>query len=140
MKNRLEFAKKILRNDGSIWISIDDEQAYLKILYDEIFGRDNFVCNVIWEKDIWEKKYSLPNDAKWLFDSHDFILIYAKDKKIRRHNLLTRTAEMNARYKNPDNDLKQSGVWTSADFTDKRYTPSDCYSITSPSCSIIYPT
>ena len=134
MKNRLELAKKLLRNDGSIWISIDDdEQAYLKILCDEIFGRENFVCNVI-----WEKKYSPQNDAKYLSDSHDFILVYAKNKNIWRPNLLPRTDEMNARYSNPDNDPR--GVWTSADFTAKRFTPADCYPITLPSGRIIYPT
>ena len=134
MKNRLDFAKKLLRNDGSIWISIDDdEQAYLKILCDEIFGRNNFVCNVI-----WEKKYSPQNDAKYLSDSHDFILVYAKDKNIWRPNLLPRTDEMNARYSNPDNDPR--GLWTSADFTAKRFTPADCYPITLPSGRIIYPT
>lgn len=134
MKNRLDLAKKLLRNDGSIWISIDDdEQAYLKILCDEIFGRQNFVCNVI-----WEKKYSPQNDAKYLSDSHDFILVYAKNKNIWRPNLLPRTEEMNARYSNPDNDPR--GVWTSADFTAKRYTPADCYPITLPSGKIIYPT
>ncbi|MBQ7705801.1 MAG: site-specific DNA-methyltransferase [Selenomonadaceae bacterium] len=134
MKNRLELAKKLLRNDGSIWISIDDdEQAYLKILCDEIFGRENFVCNVI-----WEKKYSPQNDAKYLSDCHDFILVYAKNKKKWRPNLLPRTDEMNARYSNPDNDPR--GVWTSADFTAKRFTPADCYPITTPTGKIIYPT
>lgn len=105
MKNRLELAKKLLRNDGSIWISIDDdEQAYLKILCDEIFGRNNFVCNVI-----WEKKYTISNDVKYFSDNHDFILVYAKDKNIWRPNLLPRTAEMDKAYKNPDNDPR--GVW-----------------------------
>lgn len=107
MRNRLELSKKLLANDGSIWISIDDdEQAYLKVLADEIFGRDNFVANVI-----WEKVYTTKNDARWLSDSHDFILVYAKDKNIWRPNLLPRTEEMNARYSNPDNDPR--GVWKS---------------------------
>ena len=131
MKNRLELAKKLLKKDGSIWISIDDdEQAYLKILGDEIFGRENFVCNVI-----WEKKYSPQNDAKYLSDSHDFILVYTKDKKIWRPNLLPRTEKMNARYSNPDNDPR--GVWKSTDFTAKTYSPSGDYPITLPSGRIV---
>lgn len=77
MRDRLEVIYNLLAKDGSLWISLDDnEQAYCKVLCDEIFGRNNFVANVI-----WEKKYSPQNDAKWLSDSHDFILVYAKIKK-----------------------------------------------------------
>ena len=133
MKNRLELAKKLLTDDGSIWISIDDdEQAYLKVLCDEIFGRDNFVANVI-----WEKKYSPQNDATWLSDSHDFILVYAKDKSVWRPNLLPRTEEMDARYSNPDDDPR--GVWTSGDLSVKTYNVAYDYPITLPSGRIIYP-
>lgn len=65
--------KNLLCEDGTIWISIDDdEHTCLKVFCDDIFGRENFVANVI-----WEKKYSLQNDVKWLFDSHDFILAAA---------------------------------------------------------------
>ncbi|MBQ6006246.1 MAG: site-specific DNA-methyltransferase [Selenomonadaceae bacterium] len=133
MKNRLELARQLLTNDGSIWISIDDDEGhYLKVLADEIFGRDNFVATVV-----WEKKYSPQNDATWLSDSHDFILVYAKDKNIWRPNLLPRTEEMNARYKNPDNDPR--GVWTSSDFSARNYSPSGDYPITTPSGRIINP-
>ncbi len=133
MKNRLDLAKKLLKPDGSIWISIDDdEQAYLKVLADEIFGRDNFVCNVV-----WEKKYSPQNDATWLSDSHDFILVYAKDKKIWRPNLLPRTEEMNARYSNLDNDPR--GAWMASDFSARTYSPSGDYPITTPSGRIVNP-
>ena len=76
MKNRLELAKKLLREDGTIWISCDDHEShYLKVLADDIFNRDNFVNTVI-----WEKKYAPQNDAKWLSDNHDFILLYAKTR------------------------------------------------------------
>ncbi len=133
MADRLKIIRTLLKNDGSLWISIDDdEQAYLKVLCDEIFGRNNFVANVI-----WEKKYSPQNDATWLSDSHDFILVYAKNKTAWRPNLLPRTDEMNARYSNPDNDPR--GPWMSVDFTAKRFTPSDYYSITTPSGNVIYP-
>ena len=71
MYPRLVILKNLLSQDGSIWISIDDDEGhYLKVLCDEIFGRENFVSTVI-----WEKKYSPQNDAKWLSDSHDFILV-----------------------------------------------------------------
>ena len=105
MKPRLELLRKLLADDGSIWISIDDDEGhYLKVLCDEVFGRNNFVNTVI-----WEKKYTISNDAKWLSDNHDFILVYAKSKEIWRPNLLSRTDEMNKAYKNPDNHPK--GVW-----------------------------
>src|SRR3989304_9448182 len=74
MKPRIEILHSLLRDDGTLWIRIDDEERHnLKVLCDEIFGRKNFVANVI-----WEKKNSPQNDAKWLSDSHDHILVYAK--------------------------------------------------------------
>ncbi|MYL48288.1 site-specific DNA-methyltransferase [Halobacillus litoralis] len=107
MKNRIEVAKELLASDGSIWISIDDDEShYLKVLCDEIFGRDNFINNVV-----WEKKYTVANDAKWLSDNHDHILVYAKDKNVWRPNQMPRTEEMNKAYKNPDNHPK--GLWKS---------------------------
>lgn len=107
MAPRLQLLREFLSEDGSIWISIDDiEQAYLKVMADEIFGRQNFICSVI-----WEKKYTVANDAKYLSDNHDFILVYAKDKNSWKVNRLPRTAEMNEAYKNPDNHPK--GPWKS---------------------------
>lgn len=133
MYPRLKLLKKLLADDGAIFISIDDnEQANLKLICDEIFGAQNFVANVI-----WEKKFSPQNDARWLSDSHDFILIYAKDKLKWRPNLLPRTAEMNARYKNPDNDPR--GAWTSGDISVKTYSPNTDYPITLPSGRVVNP-
>ena len=133
MRPRLEILKNLLAEDGSIWISIDDDEGhYLKVLCDEIFGRHNFVSTVI-----WEKKYSPQNDAKWLSDSHDFILVYAKDKSIWRPNLLPRSAEMNARYKNPDNDPR--GVWKAGDCSVKTYSASCDYPIITPSGRVVNP-
>lgn len=133
MRPRLEIIRNLLSEEGSLWISIDDdEQAYLKVLCDEVFGRANFVNSVI-----WEKKFSPQNDAKWLSDSHDFILVYAKNKEIWRPNLLPRTAEMNARYKNPDNDPR--GAWTSGDCSVKTYNASSDYPITTPSGRVVNP-
>ncbi len=133
MSQRLKLMKQLLSDDGSIWISIDDDEAhYLKVICDEIFGRNNFVASVV-----WEKKYSPQNDAKWLSDSHDFILVYALDKNRWRPNLLPRTEEMNARYKNPDNDPR--GVWKAADLTSKTKAPGHSYCITSPTGKEFYP-
>ena len=134
MKVRLEILHNLLAEDGSIWVSLDDnEQAYCKILMDEIFGRNNFINNVI-----WQKKFSPQNDAKWLSDNHDFIMVYAKNKELWHPNLLPRTEEMNARYKNPDKDPR--GPWTSSDLSVRRVTLKDIYEITTPSGKKYLPT
>lgn len=126
MKPRLDILRNLLSDDGSIWISIDDDEShYLKVLCDMIFGRNNFVSNVV-----WEKKYSPSNDAKWLSDSHDHILIYAKDKNIWRPNLLPRTTEMNNRYKNPDNDPR--GDWKPGDVLVKTFSESGVFGVVNP--------
>lgn len=133
MVPRLQILKNLLRDDGSIWISIDDDEGhYLKVLCDEIFGRNNFVNTVI-----WEKKFSPQNDAKWLSDSHDFILVYAKNKEIWRPNLLSRTDEMDSRYSNPDNDPR--GAWASSDLTVRTYNENCDYPITTPSDRVVTP-
>lgn len=133
MKSRLEIARELLSMDGSLWINIDDDEAhYLKVLCDEIFGRNNFISNVI-----WQKKFSPQNDAKYFSDMHDHILVYAKDKELFKINLLPRTSEMNKRYKNPDNDPR--GPWTSSDLTVKTYSKEYDYPIKTPSGKIIYP-
>ena len=133
LRDRLILLERLLAKDGSIWISIDDdEQAYLKVLCDEIFGRVNFVANVI-----WEKKYSPQNDAKWLSDSHDYIMVYAKDKATWRPNLLPRTEEMNSRYTNRDNDPR--GPWKSSDLSVKTYSAATDYPITTPSGRVVNP-
>ena len=133
IKPRIEMLHRLLSNDGTLWISIDDDEShYLKVLCDEVFGRKNFVNNVI-----WEKKYSPQNDAKWLSDSHDHILVYAKNKEIWRPNLLPRTAEMDSRYKNPDNDPR--GPWKSSGLDVKTYSAVYDYPITTPSGRIVHP-
>jgi adenine-specific DNA-methyltransferase len=104
---RLKFLRNLLSNDGSIWISIDDQEChYLKVMVDEIFGRHNFISNVI-----WEKKYTVANDAKYFSDNHDHILVYAKNKELWKINRLPRSLEMDKAYKNPDNHKK--GPWKS---------------------------
>lgn len=133
LRDRLELMRVLLSTEGSIWISIDDDEShYLKVLCDEIFGRVNFVANVI-----WEKKYSPQNDAKWLSDSHDHILVYAKNKDIWRPNLLPRTEEMDARYKNLDNDPR--GPWKPSGLDVKTYSAEYDYPITTPSGRVVTP-
>ncbi|MXZ49822.1 MAG: site-specific DNA-methyltransferase [Rhodobacteraceae bacterium] len=133
MRDRIELLRKLLSEDGSLWITIDDNEAhYLKVLCDEVFGRRNFVSNAI-----WQKKYSPQNDAKWLSDNHDHILIYAKNKFIWRPNLLPRTEQMNKRYKNPDNDPR--GDWKPGDLSVKTYNVSTDYPITTPSGRVVNP-
>lgn len=126
MKPRLELLRNLLSDDGSIWISIDDDEGhYLKVLCDEIFGRNNFVNTVI-----WEKKFSPQSSAKWLSDNHDFILVYAREKQSLNINLLPRTEEMNNRYKNIDNDPR--GVWQSDNLLRKDVQQSGLFTITTP--------
>ncbi|ENA2870749.1 site-specific DNA-methyltransferase [Campylobacter upsaliensis] len=123
MKNRLEIAREFLRDDGVIFIQCDDnEQAYLKVLCDEIFGRDNFVATIC-----WEKKGGRQNDAKFYSVNHEYILNYAKKKECFKPNLLERTLEMLQQYKNPDNDPR--GVWTSITLQAKSGTDSMRYRI-----------
>ena len=130
---RLRLLRELLSNDGSIWISIDDDEShYLKVVCDEVYGRQNFVSNVI-----WEKKYSPQNDAKWLSDSHDHILVYAKNKEVWRPFLLPRTEEMDKRYKNYDNDFR--GLWKSSDLSVKTYSASTDFPIQIPSGRIVNP-
>ncbi|PSF13091.1 site-specific DNA-methyltransferase [Marinobacter fuscus] len=128
MHSRLQLARNLLSEDGVIFISIDDnEQANLKRLCDEVFGSQNFVNTII-----WEKRYSPQNAVKWFSESHDFILVYAKDKLNWYPRLLERSADMNARYKNPDNDPR--GVWKPENATAQagHGTKSQFYEITAP--------
>lgn len=109
IKPRIELLRSLLSKDGSIWISIDDDEChYLKVLCDEVFGRFNFVTSCL-----WQKIHSIKNDAKHLSVNHDYILVYSKNIEFLNLNLLSRTEEMDARYQNPDNDPR--GPWQSGD-------------------------
>ena len=134
MYPRLVLLRDLLAEDGSIWVTIDDNEAhYLKALMDEVFGRNNFVSNVV-----WQKKFSPQNDAKWLSDNHDHVLVYARNKKVWYPNLLPRTEVMDSRFKNPDNDPR--GLWTSSDMTVKTYSANYDYPIQTPSGTVVTPT
>lgn len=127
MYSRLLIARQLLREDGVIFISIDDNEVHhLRKMCDEIFGEDNFISNII-----WEKKFAPSNDAKWFSANHDHIICYAKDKEIYRPFLLDRSEGALARYKNPDND--ERGEWVSGDMTVKTYNAQYDFEVTTPS-------
>ncbi|KPL70086.1 hypothetical protein ADN00_18760 [Ornatilinea apprima] len=133
MYPRLFLARQLLRDDGVIFISIDDrEVSNLRKLCDEVFGEENFIASVI-----WQKKYSPSNDSKWLSDNHDFILLYSKNKEIWRPKLLPRTEEANSRYSNLDMDPR--GDWKPSGLDVKTYSAEYDYEITVPSGRIVKP-
>lgn len=134
MKPRLEILKNLLREDGSIWISIDSyESHYLKVLCDEVFGRKNFIDEVI-----WQRAYAPINLKKTLSKSHDTILVYAKNlNKKFELNKLPRTAEQNKDYKNPDNDPR--GPWKVGNPSVGPAVEKNIYEIISPSGRVQLP-
>ena len=129
MRDRLEVLRRLLRQDGSLWITIDDNEChYLKVLCDEVFGRPNFVANVI-----WQKKFSPQNDAKWLSDMHDHILVYAREKMSWHPNRLETDGAGKRARSNMDGDPR--GNWISVDYTcnKNRYErPNLYYSVINP--------
>ena len=128
MYPRLRLAANLLRDDGVIFISIDDNEIHnLRKLCDEIFGEENFVTTIT-----WEKRYSPQNAVQWFSEAHDFVLVYAKFKETWQPNLLERSDEMNARYRNLDNDPR--GEWKPTDATAQggHGTPSQFYELTAP--------
>lgn len=135
MRDRLEIIKQLLSEVGSLWITIDDNEShYLKILCDEIFGRDNFVANCVWEKDKGGR-----GDADFSL-SHDNIIVYAKNRKLWAgvRNLMPRTEVQLARFKNPDNDPR--GAWRQGDDgTAKSGTEKQRFHVTLPSGRTVTP-
>lgn len=134
MRERLIILRNLLKEDGSIWISIDaDECHYLKVLCDEIFGRPNFIDEVI-----WQRSYAPINLKKTLSRCHDAILVYAKNKTDKFElNRLPRSVDANNRYKNPDNDPR--GVWKSSDLSVGPAVQENIYPITTPTGRVCYP-
>jgi adenine-specific DNA-methyltransferase len=126
MYPRLRLLKEFLREDGSIWISIDDNEVHgLKLVCDEIFGRKNFVSNII-----WQKKYAATNDSTQISNLHDHLVVYALNSHLWRPNLLKRSDELNSKYTNPDNDPR--GVWYPTNLSVKTYSQTTDYEIKSP--------
>lgn len=131
--SRLRLVKNLLSEDGAIFISIDDnEQENLKKICDEVFGASNFIAQLI-----WERAYSPKNDARFISNSHDYVLMYAKSIEDFVIGRLPRSAQANARYKNPDNDPR--GVWKPSDMSVKTYNAACDYPITCPSGRIVEP-
>lgn len=127
MYPRLRLAVNLLRDDGVIFISIDDNEVdNLKKLCNEIFGEENFIAQFI-----WERAFAPKNDAKYVSNSHDYVLMYAKALDSFSIGRLERTEEVNSRYKNPDNDPR--GDWTSGDLSVKTYNANTDYEIVTPS-------
>lgn len=126
MRDRLEIIRRLLADDGSLWITIDDNEAhYLKVLCDEVFGRNHFVVNGLWQKR------TSPDARLSIGDAHDHILIYAKNKDRFLLNKLPLSTEQTSQFKNPDSDAR--GPWTSADFTAQGWRPNQMYKVITPS-------
>ena len=131
--SRLLLARNLLTEDGVIFISIDDnEQENLKKICDEVFGAENFIAQLI-----WEKKFAPQNDDKYITAVHDYILVYAKVKSMWSPKLQKRNDDALQKFKNPDNDPR--GVWTSGDLTSKTKAQGHSYAIVSPSGKAFYP-
>jgi len=132
---RLELLRELLSEDGSIWVSIDDNEGhYLKVIMDEVFGRKNFVVNVLWQKRIG------PDNRIPLGDAHDHILVYGRDRDSFRAtaNRIPLTAKQLAEFKNPDNDPR--GPWTSSsNFSAQGYRPNQMYEIITPGGQHYFP-
>ncbi len=128
MRDRLELLRKLLSEDGSLWITIDDNEAhYLKVMCDEIFGRSSFVANVVWQKR------TSPDIRATIGPGHDHILVFAKDLIRFKQIVKTtpKTSDQVKKYKNPDNDPR--GPWVSSDYTAQGFRPNQMYKITTPS-------
>ena len=133
MYPRLRLAANLLRDDGVIFISIDDnEVTNLRKICDEVFGEENFVAQLI-----WERAFSPKNDAKYVSNSHDYVLMYARNISDFKIGQLDRSEEAESRYKNPDNDPR--GKWTSGDLSVKTYNASSDYEIITPSGRKVLP-
>lgn len=130
---RLFLAKNLLREDGVIFVHIDDNEVHnLRMVMNEIFGEENFLAQFV-----WQRAYSPKNDARFVSNSHDYVLMYARQLGSFSIGRLERTEEANARYSNPDNDSR--GAWKPSDLSVKTYTPENDYPITLPSGRIVEP-
>jgi adenine-specific DNA-methyltransferase len=129
--SRLRLARNLLKDDGVIFISIDDNEVdNLRKVCSEVFGEENFVAQII-----WQKVFSPKNTARWFSEDHDYILVYAKSAEIWTPKMLPQTAEMLARYKNSDNDSR--GPWVSGDLQARNYYSAGTYSLACPSGRVI---
>jgi adenine-specific DNA-methyltransferase len=124
---RLELLRDLLAEDGSIWVSIDDNEAhYLKVIMDEVFGRKNFIDTVIWRKN-----YSPKSSAKHFSSDHDYIIVFSKNSDCFKPNLMPRAEKQNKAYQNRDNDPR--GPWKTSDLSARNFYSLGKYPITTPS-------
>jgi adenine-specific DNA-methyltransferase len=128
---RLRLAKNLLSEEGAIFVSIADQEVHnLRFIMNEVFGADNFVATII-----WQKVYSPKNSARHFSEDHDYVVVYARNAEKWMPTLLPRTAAMEARYTNPDNDSR--GVWKAGDLSARNFYGEGTYAITCPSGRVI---
>jgi adenine-specific DNA-methyltransferase len=132
IRDRLELLKTLLSDDGSIWISIDDNEAhYLKVLCDEVFGRSRFIANIV-----WQKRTSRENRAA-IGSAHDHVLVYAKRPAVEWKEHRNKLAPNDSGFSNPDGDTR--GPWRSIPFTAQGFRPNQMYPITTPTGAVVEP-
>jgi adenine-specific DNA-methyltransferase len=133
MRDRMELIRTLLSNEGSVWISLDDNEShYFKVMMDEVFGRQNFIATII-----WQKIFTVKNSARHFSDMHDYIIVYAKDANTWQRNLLPRSADLDNTYTNPDNDPR--GPWTTNAVQARNYYSLGSYEIRSPTGKTFLP-
>ena len=131
MYPRMYLARNLLREDGTIFVSCDDNEIQnLRAVMNEVFGEENFVASVI-----WQKVYAPKSSARHFSEDHDFIVVYARNGELWRPSLLSRTAEQDAHYTNPDNDAR--GLWRADGMSGRNYYSKGVYAVTTPSGRII---
>jgi len=127
MYPRLVLLRELLAEDGSIWVTIDDNEGhYLKVLMDEVFGRSNFITTVVWRKN-----YSPKSSARHFSEDHDYIVVYAKNAETWIPNPMPRSEKQDKAYKNPDNDPR--GIWKTSDLSARNPYSLGIYSVVCPS-------
>ncbi|MDE0141621.1 MAG: site-specific DNA-methyltransferase [Caldilineaceae bacterium] len=133
MKNRLDAARELLREDGVLLVQCDDnEQAYVKVLLDEVFERENFIATIV-----WQKKYGPSNDARIISDTHEYVVCFAKAIDSCTFSLTPRNQKQLSAFKNPDNDHR--GVWRASDLSARTFSEKTYYAIETPTGKVVYP-
>ncbi|SUS05617.1 DNA methylase N-4 [uncultured Defluviicoccus sp.] len=133
MRDRLEIIRRLLSDEGSLWVTLDDNEAhYFRVLGDEVLGRGNFVADIA-----WQKKYAPGNNEKGISSDHDHVLLWTKNRPSWAWNLLPRSDKQDAAYKNPDNDPR--GIWKASDLTRSEHRDRDFYPIITPSGKSVTP-
>jgi len=133
MYPRLALLRQFLREDGAIFVSIDDNEiTSLRYMIGEIFGENNFIAHLI-----WQKKYSPQNDAIFFSEMHDHILVFARNSHKWKRNLIPRTEKQDKAYKNPDSDPR--GPWKPSDLTRAEHRDRDFYGIATPVGKMVFP-